>query len=91
MSDHRSAFVEPPLLKPPASQGLRRDKLRGCHEWGSRREGSERGYQRANTNFTKFTPIDRLFVIIRVFTAAFLRKVFGKRDRRAKGPTLDRA
>ena len=28
---------------------------------------------------------------VRKFTAAFPRKVFGKRDRRARGPRLDRA
>src|SRR5262245_49622567 len=64
------------------------------------------GCQLADTNFTKLTPIDQLFVIIRVirvFTrlrlkgatawqaAAFPRRVFGNADRRAKGPRSDRA
>ena len=49
-----------------------------------------------DTNFTEFTPIDRsaLFVtirVIRVFTAAFPHRVFGKQDRRAKGPRMGRA
>jgi hypothetical protein len=45
----------------------------------------------------EFAPIDRSFIgcvrirVVRVFTAAFLRRVFGKRDRRATDPTLDRA
>jgi hypothetical protein len=37
--------------------------------------------------FSKFARIR----VIRVFTVAFLRKAFGKRDRRATGPTSDRA
>ena len=60
----------------------------------SRRKGSERGYQLGDTNFTKFTPMDQLFVrirVIRVFTASFPRRVFEKRDLRAEDPRLDRA
>jgi hypothetical protein len=72
----------------------------------SRRNGSDRSYQLADTNFTKFTLSDQLFVIIRVirvFTrlrlnratawqaAAFPRRVFGKPDRSAKGPSKGRA
>ena len=59
----------------------------------SRRNGSDRSYQLADTNFTKFTPIDQLFVIIRVirvFTAAFPRRVFEIAGRRVTGRILDR-
>ena len=35
--------------------------------------------------------VSRAIRVIRVFTAAFPRRVFGKRDRRAKGPRSDRA
>ncbi len=52
------------------------------------------GYYLADTNFTNSHQLISLLVIIRairVFTAAFPRRVFGKQDRYAKGPRTDRA
>ena len=48
-----------------------------------------------DTNFTNLYQLLKVlkFVtirVIRVFTAAFPRRVFGKRDRRAKGPRTER-
>jgi hypothetical protein len=72
--------------------------LAGLRRGGPGYQGSveqkERGYQLSDTDFTKFTPIDQLFVIIRVirvFMAAFPRRVFGNADRSATDPRMDRA
>jgi hypothetical protein len=51
------------------------------------RQSVFRAQRKISFPFSKFARIR----VIRVFTVAFLRKAFGKRDRRATGPTSDRA
>ena len=61
------------------------------YEDSSRRLQASQWLSRLNRNVTRQQGRTKCLQTVKTFTAPFLRTIFGRRDRRVKGPRADRA